>query len=118
VTNNDYAAFRSEQAQGGGYNFTGSNGKGKMDKATIALLRKHLDEYGSISVNNYFYHNEGNLTFRNTTSSTGLSTPSVSNGAAYADLDNDGDLDLVVNNMNAEAFVWKNNLRATAKIPP
>jgi hypothetical protein len=60
------------------------------------------------------FHNNADLTFSNTTKQTGLSVPSISNGAVYADLDNDGDLDLVVNNINQEAFVWRNELRKTA----
>jgi len=58
---------------------------------------------------NYAYHNQGDITFNNATKSWGLEIPSLSNGAAYGDLDNDGDLDLVVNNVNMEAFLYKNH---------
>jgi hypothetical protein len=64
---------------------------------------------------NYAFHNNGDLTFTNDASSWGLATPSQSNGAAYGDLDGDGALDLVVNNANAEAFVYRNNDRALSK---
>lgn len=114
VTNNDYTAFRNEHSAQG-YNFTGSNEKKTLSKESISLLRKELDKYGSVKVDNYFYHNEGALTFRNATADAGLEEPSVSNGAAYADLDNDGDLDLLVNNMNQDAFVWRNELRSSAR---
>ena len=112
VTNNDYAAFRNEQIENN-YSFGNENLKNPLDKETIALLRKQLDKYEGIKINNYFFHNNGNFTFTNTTVSIGLGTPSVSNGAAYADLDNDGDLDLVVNNMNQEAFIWRNETRGS-----
>lgn len=58
---------------------------------------------------NYIYRNNNDSTFTNVTESWGSEIPSLSNGAAYADLDNDGDLDLVVNNINDYAFVYRNN---------
>ncbi len=59
-------------------------------------------------VPNYAFRNEGDLTFTDVTREWGLALTGCSNGAAYADLDRDGDLDLVVNNLNQEAAIFEN----------
>lgn len=60
-------------------------------------------------VRNYGFKNSGGLRFDDKSAEWGIDAVSNSNGAAYADLDNDGDLDLVINNINKPAFVYKNN---------
>lgn len=69
---------------------------------------KVLSQIPAVKISNYAYRNEGNLKFSNKAKDWGLDDPSFSNGAAWADLDNDGDLDVVINNINAEAFVYEN----------
>jgi hypothetical protein len=64
---------------------------------------------------NKVYHNQQNLRFKDMAANWGLQQPGFSNGAAYGDLDNDGDLDLVVNNENGPAFVYRNNSREINK---
>lgn len=68
-----------------------------------------LEEIPSTVEENYMYHNTGALRFKKVNSEWGIDQKSLSNGAAYADLDNDGDLDLVVNNIAEEAFIYRNN---------
>ena len=70
-----------------------------------------VEKMPSIHVLNKAYRNNGNLRFTDLGVKWGFSTPSFSNGAAYGDLDNDGDLDVVVNNVNQPSFVYKNNAR-------
>jgi hypothetical protein len=67
------------------------------------------------NVVNYLYKNNKDLTFKNVGNQWGLGQASNSNGAVYADLDNDGDLDLVVNNINAPAFIYQNEANQKLK---
>jgi enediyne biosynthesis protein E4 len=67
-----------------------------------------INKMPSTPLPNRMFKNEGQLKFKDEAKNWGLDIPSFSNGAAYADLDNDGDLDLLVNNVNEEAFVFKN----------
>jgi len=54
------------------------------------------------------YKNNGDITFSNANKDWGFELPSMSNGAAYGDLDNDGDLDLIINNVNMNTFIYEN----------
>src|SRR6266566_4870791 len=71
-----------------------------------------IDAMSSTKLPNYAFHNNGNLTFTNVSAAWGIDRPSFSNGAAYGDLDGDGAPDLVVNNVNDEAFIYRNNVRS------
>lgn len=81
---------------------------------TSAETKKKISELAGAKKSSFMYRNRGGdhdgepLTFEDVTKAWGLSIPSFSNGAAYADLDNDGDLDIVVNNINDPAFVYAN----------
>jgi enediyne biosynthesis protein E4 len=70
---------------------------------------KKMEKLLGVKKPNWLFRNNGQLQFNDVSAQWGISLPSFSNGAAYADLDNDGDLDLVVNNINNEAFVYQNN---------
>ncbi|MEZ5071627.1 MAG: CRTAC1 family protein [Bacteroidales bacterium] len=80
------------------------------DQAILGLI----DEIPSEAIPNYVFHNNHDLTFTNVAGEWGLGQLSFSNGAAYGDLDNDGDLDLVVNNVNMPSFLYRNDSRTTA----
>lgn len=72
-------------------------------------IMEMIDQIPSVKIPNYAFHNNRDLTFSNCSDLWGLNTPSFSNGAAYGDLDNDGDLDLVINNVNMEPFIHRND---------
>lgn len=91
ITNMDYAAFRQSKSLA-------------FDKEEI------MNRIPEVKISNIALKNEGNLHFSNHTKEWGLENPSYSNGAAYADLDNDGDLDVIINNINEPAFVYENLL--------
>lgn len=85
--------------------FNSNRSKDEQQKA----IREKLASLKHVNLPNYLYHNNHDLTFKDESENAGINEPSMSNGAAYADLDNDGDLDLVVNNINQAAFVFLNN---------
>lgn len=89
ITDHDFVSFRATAAP-------------------YASTQFMLDQLPRVKIPNYAFHNNGNLTFSDVSRQWGMNVPSFSNGAAYADLDGDGDLDYVVNNINDEAFVYRN----------
>ncbi len=91
VTDHDFAAFR-------------------ISLSNIASKEDLIDQIPQIKIPNYAFSNKGNLQFEDVSAQWGMNTPSFSNGAVYVDLDRDGDLDYVINNINDEAFVYKNTL--------
>jgi hypothetical protein len=81
-----------------------------MNKGQSVNLEEWFKNIPSVRIKNYIYHNNGSLQFDNFSDKWSDEPASFSNGAAYADLDNDGDLDMVVNNVDDEAFILRNNL--------
>ncbi len=84
---------------------------GEVSVWDILNLEEALDIIPSEPLANYMYQNKTGLRFEKKTNDWGLDHKSFSNGSAYADLNNDGALDLIVSNVNNEAYIFKNNVR-------
>ncbi len=103
LTNQDFLSFDANEV------------KEKMLQTGEKKLSDLVNRIPSIAVPNKMYRNQGNLKFTDEGMNWGFTENSFSNGAAYADFDNDGDLDIVVNNTNEPAFLFKNNARQQIK---
>ena len=75
-----------------------------------AVIKELIDNIPSQPLANYLFTHRGDLQFQNVAKAWGLDQPSFSSGAAYGDIDNDGDLDLVVSNIDAPPFIYRNNV--------
>lgn len=73
-----------------------------------APKKEILRQIPSVKIHNYAFHNQGGLQFKDVSTDWGLGIPSFSNGAVYADLNNDGAMDMIINNINDEALIYKN----------
>ncbi len=96
MTDLDYINFRASQSY-----FGTKEAKMQREKGLMASLTE-------VKISNFLFQNQGNLQFRDVTATAGMNRPSFSNGAIYADLDGDGDLDIVSNEINAPALVYEN----------
>jgi hypothetical protein len=83
-------------------------------EAQPVLLMDLIKQMPVTMLPNYMFRNEHNLSFSDKSAAWGMSQPVLSNAAAYADLDNDGDLDLVTNNINEYAFIYENKANEKA----
>ncbi|OOQ57053.1 VCBS repeat-containing protein [Mucilaginibacter pedocola] len=87
----------------------------RQEAYAAASKQTVLKQIPEIKLHNYAFCNNGNLTFKDVSTDWGLALPTFSNGAVYADLDNDGAMDMVINNINDEALVYRNTSRDDAE---
>ena len=83
----------------------------RHDAYALTSKKKILDQIPQIKIHNYAFSNNGDLTFKDVSKDWGVDIPTFSNGAVYADMDNDGAMDMIVNNVNDEALVYRNTSR-------
>src|SRR6476646_1955990 len=86
-----------------------------MHNVPVDAIPEYIKKMPTNKIPNYIFQNNGNETFTKRTEDWGLNQPGISAGAAYVDLDNDGDLDLVTNNSNDLASIYENNAETIAK---
>lgn len=82
----------------------------KREVGILSTQRALIDSIPVLKIPNYAFRNNGDLTFSNVSSEWGIAHPSFSTGAAFADFDNDGDLDYLISNINDVAFLYENTL--------
>lgn len=96
ITDHDFIAYRKQATR-------------------LVSEKELLDEIPEVKIHNYIYRNDSSLGFTNKTLEWGMEEPGFSNGAVYADLDNDGDLDIVINNIDDPAMVYENRISDARK---
>lgn len=89
----------------------------RMETSGFVSNEDLLKQVPSVKIPNYAFRNNGDLTFTDASAEWGFTQASFSNGAAFADLDNDGDLDYVVNNINDPAFIYENTANERTDAP-
>ncbi|MCU0450412.1 MAG: VCBS repeat-containing protein [Bernardetiaceae bacterium] len=98
ITDLDFITYANQATQFG------------TDETRKQTARAELEKLEGVLRPNFLFQNLGNLQFANRAPAWGLDQAAYTNGAAYVDLDQDGDLDLVMSNLNSEAFIYRNNL--------
>lgn len=84
---------------------------------SIKYQQETLDKLNPIKKTNFIYSNQGDLQLENVSEQWGINETSFSHGAAFADFDNDGDLELIINNLGQPSFFYKNNILDKNKVP-
>ena len=106
ITNNDFVSYRSQKIM------DAPNADFKTMKTEML---NEIDKLEPVDKPNFVFQNNKNLGFEDKSEAWGLAEKGFTNGTVYVDLDNDGDLDLVTNNINAKASVFKNNSELVTK---